>query len=148
MKQNKEHKYDDIIMLPHHVSQKHPQMPLLSRAAQFSSFAALTGHSKAVKEAARLTDAFVELDESRKDQLNEQLCLIRENLEYLPEIEVVCFQPDNLKSGGTYEDVKGRVKKIDEYSRQIIFTDGRTLPIENIFSIRGELFKNMDWLDI
>ena len=36
--------YDDIIHLPHHVSQNHPQMPLRDRAAQFAPFAALTGY--------------------------------------------------------------------------------------------------------
>lgn len=41
----------------------------------------------------------------------------------------------------------GRVKKIDEYSRRIIFTDGEAIPVERLFSIRGELFGNMDWLD-
>jgi hypothetical protein len=47
------HKYDDIIGLPHPVSAKHPQMSLQDRAAQFSPFAALTGHSDAIKETAR-----------------------------------------------------------------------------------------------
>lgn len=42
-------KYDDIIHLPHHVSKKHPQMPVADRAAQFSAFAALTGYDRAVK---------------------------------------------------------------------------------------------------
>ena len=42
--------YDDIIHLPHHVSQNHPQMPMLDRAAQFASFAALTGYEAAVGE--------------------------------------------------------------------------------------------------
>ena len=47
-------KYDDIIDLPHHVSKKHPPMPMEDRAAQFSPFAALTGYEDAVKETARL----------------------------------------------------------------------------------------------
>ena len=44
--------YEGIINLPHHVSQKHPPMPMLSRAAQFAPFAALTGHEDAIKETA------------------------------------------------------------------------------------------------
>ena len=147
MKQNDDHSYDDIIMLPHYVSKKHPHMPPLNRAAQFSPFAALTGHDEAIRETARLTDAFVEIDDEKKILLNEQLCLIMDNLDCRPEIEVTFFQPDQTKDGGTYTTVCGRVKKIDEYSQKILFTDGTALPIETIFSIRGELFRNMDWLD-
>ena len=33
--------YEDIVNLPHHVSKKHPQMPMAKRAAQFAPFAAL-----------------------------------------------------------------------------------------------------------
>lgn len=33
--------YDDIINLPHHVSQTHPRMSLLDRAAQFAPFSAV-----------------------------------------------------------------------------------------------------------
>ena len=47
--------YQDIIGLPHHTSEKHPRMPMQDRAAQFSPFAALTGHGDAVRETARLT---------------------------------------------------------------------------------------------
>lgn len=43
-------KYDDIINLPHHVSDHHPRMPISDRAAQFAPFAALTGHSETIKE--------------------------------------------------------------------------------------------------
>ena len=43
------HKYDDIINLPHHVSSTRPHMSIEERAAQFSPFAALTGHEDAIK---------------------------------------------------------------------------------------------------
>lgn len=140
--------YDDIIHLPHHVSTRHPQMALQDRAAQFSPFSALTGHEEAISETARLTDMFIELDEDRKAQLNEQLWLLRENLHRKPEIAITYFQPDDKKNGGAYVTVSGRVKKIDEYSRRVIFTDGTVLPMEHIFSIGGELFKNADGSDI
>ena len=42
--------YDDIINLPHPVSKNHPQMPMVSRAAQFAPFAALTGYGEAISE--------------------------------------------------------------------------------------------------
>ena len=42
--------YEDIIHLPHHQSTVHPQMPRADRAAQFSPFAALTGHEAAIRE--------------------------------------------------------------------------------------------------
>ena len=140
-----EHKYDDIINLPHHISKKHPQMTLLNRAAQFSPFAALTGHDDAIRETARLTESFIELNEDKKAQLNEQLQLIRENLEQKPECEVEYFKPDEKKEGGTYVTICGQIKKIDEYRHRIIFVDGTVLPIEHIFTIRGELFRNMDF---
>ena len=45
--------YDDILHLPHHRSEKHPPMSMRDRAAQFSSFAALTGYEAVVAETAR-----------------------------------------------------------------------------------------------
>lgn len=42
-------KYDDIINLPRPES-KYPHMPRANRAAQFSPFAALTGHEEAIRE--------------------------------------------------------------------------------------------------
>ena len=132
-----EHKYDDIIDLPHHVSARHPQMSPSDRAAQFSPFAALTGHEAAIKETARLTDAFVELDEDRKEELDEQLQMLKENQSQRPEIEVTYFQPDLKKTGGSYMTIRGRVKKVDEYNHQVIFTDGTVLSMETLYSIQG-----------
>ena len=63
-------KYDDIINLPHPESKKHPRMSLQDRAAQFSPFAALTGHSAAIDETARLTERKLELNEEKKAELD------------------------------------------------------------------------------
>lgn len=63
MNAKEEHLYDDIIDLPHHVSKTHPQMPLLDRAAQFSPFAALTGHADAIKETEKLALERIEIAE-------------------------------------------------------------------------------------
>jgi len=64
MNNKDEHKYDDIIHLPHPVSKKHPQMPMIDRAAQFSPFAALTGHTDAIKETERLAIERITLEEA------------------------------------------------------------------------------------
>lgn len=137
-------KYDDIINLPHHVSSIHPQMPIADRAAQFSPFAALTGHDAAIKETARLTNRRVELDENSKSILNEKFQMIVENLQNQPAVTITYFLPDDKKEGGSYISVAGSVKKIDEYKRRIILADGTKIPIDEVFDIDGELFRNID----
>ena len=44
-------KYEKIFNLPHHVSERHIQMSLNDRAAQFAPFAALTGFDNEIDEA-------------------------------------------------------------------------------------------------
>ena len=100
-------KYDDIISLPHHESTKHPKMPALNRAAQFLPFAALAGHDAAVRETARQTDNKIELDESRKEELNEHLQLLREYLVQKPQVSITYFVPDTKKEGGSYLTITG-----------------------------------------
>lgn len=136
---DKQRNYDDIIHLPHHVSSKHPQMPVYDRAAQFAPFAALTGHDAAIQETARLTDERAELDENEKAQLDERLRMVHETLADQPNVTVTYFQPDGRKSGGTYVTVTGNVKKIDMYDHALIMTDGLRIPLDEIFGIEGEL---------
>lgn len=144
---NDTHKYDDIIHLPHHVSTRHPQMSLIDRAAQFSPFAALTGHDAAIKETQRHTDEWVEPSGDRKELLDEKLQMIRESLsgakdgQDLPKILFTYFKPDEKKCGGAYLSIQGRVRKIDEYGHQVILEDGTALAVEYIVGIEGELFR-------
>ena len=72
--------YDDIIHLPHPDSPKHPRMSLYDRAAQFSPFAALTGHSAAIAETGRLTDQRMELDEYEMARVDAELQRLQELL--------------------------------------------------------------------
>lgn len=130
-------KYDDIINLPHHVSAKHPQMSAIDRAAQFSPFAALTGHEAAIAETARLTETQAELDETRKETLDARLQLLREHILAKPEIAVTYFVPDAHKEGGAYLHVTGIPKKLDEIEHKIIMQDGTVIPIDDIYEIEN-----------
>lgn len=131
--------YDDIIHLPRHVSRKRPQMPIEDRAAQFAPFAAVVGHEASVKEAARLTDEKRDLDEAEKTVINEQLneiqVRIQDQNENGVEVEIEHFKADALKSGGHYVVCKGRVKKIDVYTRCIYMMDGTVIAIDDVFRI-------------
>ena len=74
--------YQDMLYMPHPVSQKHAAMPRRDRAAQFSPFAALTGYDAAIAESGRRTYAPIELTEDHAMLLNQ--CL-HEIMEHLPE---------------------------------------------------------------
>ena len=141
--ENISHKYDDIINLPHHVSKKHPQMSLHDRAAQFSPFAALTGHKAAINETARLTDEKQILSEDVIAKLNEQLNLIKENIGTNQTVTITYFVPDDKKSGGAYISHTGVVKKIDEYNHTVIMTDKTVIPIEQISEMQSDIFSEI-----
>lgn len=142
------HPYDDIINLPHHVSATHPQMPLADRAAQFSPFAALTGHDAAIKETARLTDERVELDENSKAVIDERLQILRKHCKEQPQVSVTYFKPDERKQGGTYVTAAGKVRKMDSYGRSLLFENDITVRMDDIIAIEGELFSGMEDLNV
>ena len=125
------HAYDDIIRLPHHVSEKHPQMPLSDRAAQFSPFAALTGYEAAVDETARLTDEKIQLSEDRIAAINGLLAALQPG----DAVSAVYFVPDRRKPGGAYLTVTGTVKRIDGVQGALLLTDGTSIPFEDIFTL-------------
>ena len=105
-------KYDDMIHLPHPTSSRHPRMSMADRAAQFSPFAALTGHGAAISETARLTDRQIELSEDAKALLDQKQSLLTERLAEHPEVSVTWFRADSQKEGGRYEVAQGRLRQI------------------------------------
>ena len=134
-------KYDDIIDLPHHVSETHPPMSRTDRAAQFSPFAALTGYDAAVRESARVTERRIELDEGVKAELNARLNCILEHLSEHPQVSLTYFVPDEKKSGGAYRTVTGTVRKLDSFAKTLTLTDGTVVPMEEMVHVEGNLFE-------
>ncbi len=127
--------YDDIIHLPRPVSKKHPPMPLSKRAAQFLPFAALTGFEGEIAETARLTQAAPELGEDALMALDAQLSLLRQRLPEQPEVTVTCFIPDEKKTGGHFETLTGRARRLDEPNRLLFLTDGVKIDMDTIVEL-------------
>ena len=131
-------KYGDIINLPHHVSTKRGHMSIHDRAAQFSPFAALTGHNEAIKETARYTDERVDLEEDRKEILD---CKLREILVHLkenPPVRITVFEPDKKKEGGSYKTICGNLLRIKEAEHKLVLKDKTEIRIEDIYDIERE----------
>lgn len=137
--------YDDIINLPHYESKTHPRMSMHQRAAQFSPFAAVTGHDAAVKETERLTDKQIDLDERQKVELDEKLRIISEHLGQNPEVKITYFEPDQKKDGGAYITVSGFIKKIDVYEKKIVLQDGQKIEINQIYDISSDVLEKLDF---
>ncbi len=134
------HPYEDILHLPHHVSETHPRMSRIDRAAQFSPFAALTGYGEVIREAARLTDRKIQPDEDCQAELNQKFQLLREQIAQHPWVTVTYFLPDHKKAGGRYVSLSGQVKKILDYEQMLVLTDGTEIPLPDIIDLESDLF--------
>ena len=124
--------YDDIIHLPHPTSPRHPRMPMIDRAAQFTPFQALTGYGEAIQETARLTGEKVELTEDEKAVLDEKL---RHLTDTGDEAAFTYFKPDSKKSGGSYVTALGTIKKLDPLEGRLVLSNGTAIPIDDILEI-------------
>ena len=127
--------YDDI----RHLSRpRYPDLPPMSvhdRASQFAPFAALVGYEDAVEETARLTDRRREMEPDEINELNRQLQELSERLSERPEIRVTYFIRDKRKEGGRYASKVGNARTIDQYNNVILFTDGESVAVKDMYSV-------------
>lgn len=130
-----EHRYDDILYMPHHQSSERQKMSLHDRAAQFAPFAALSGHEAAIEETARLTQERIVPDESRIQQINAKLSNIAAHLKEGPVVSITYFKPDSRKSGGAYLTDIGVVKKVDAVEQVVVMESGVRIPMEHIVGL-------------
>lgn len=135
-----ERNYDDIINLPHFVSNKHAHMSMSARAAQFAPFAALNGHEEAVEETARLTDEKLILGEEQLKTINEKLAILKEHIDDGLQITVEHFVPDSRKSGGKYIKSVGVLHRIDDYDKSIMLSPDKSIMISDVWDIDCDIF--------
>ena len=161
-------KYDDIIDLPHPVSEKHPHMSMYDRAAQFSPFDALTGYSESIDETARTTDRRLELSDEDKAVLDgklselERLCAKARSARFygdedacFPKITVTYFVPDkelhrrSRKTGGSFLKYTGTLRTADTLQGFLVFENESgpdrppfRIPLRDICDISGKVFEN------
>ena len=126
-------KYDHIITHQHHVSAKRPRMSNYERAAQFSSFKALTGFEDEIEESARYVEERQPLTEMQRTALDEAFQKLSE-LE-LPLITVTYFVPDEKKSGGVYAKYMGHFRFLDMGEKRMKFAEGKEISIADVYDV-------------
>lgn len=125
-------KYEDIINLSRPKS-KHPSMSLNNRSAQFAPFSALTGYDEKLKETARMTYSKIELTDERKEEINNQLLWLSNHKNI--EVKITYFEKDKSKVGGSYKNMKQRIKKINITEKEIILSSNKKIKIDNIVKL-------------
>ena len=113
-------------------------MSMRERAAQFSSFRALTGYEAAIGEAGRLTDRRAQRSEELQQKLNETLLHLETQLREKPRVTVTYFRPDPRKEGGAYLRRTGSLRAIDRVGRRLVFADNWAVALDDVYDIRTE----------
>lgn len=127
--------YADMLSLSRPVSGRHARMDSVSRGAQFSPFAALTGLEDVLQESGRQTDAAPLLDGDEIARLDRQLRELSDH----PETEAVylCFVPDERKSGGAIVPYRGKLRRVDTAAQLVRLDTGVVFPISALCGIMG-----------
>lgn len=132
--------FSDIINMTRPKSSR-PKMSIYDRSAQFSPFAALTGHDDAIHETARLTEKRKIPDKEQIQALNNQLNFLTSHLSDKFPITVTYFQEDKLKEGGKYISQTSFIIKIDTYQKYLLLDTGEKIYFKDLYRIDGRCFE-------
>lgn len=139
-----EKEYSDIINIKYTGPKGRERMPLRERAAQFAPFAALAGYEDALKESERETEELSYGGDEALAELDRRFAILSAHIAEKPEVVINYFVPDDRKSGGAYTVIKGRIRKIREYERELVMDDGTVLSMYLITGIECRLFDGYD----
>ncbi|MBR1918254.1 MAG: hypothetical protein IJ831_01375 [Spirochaetales bacterium] len=119
--------YDDIMDLPHHVSNNRPKMALEERAKQFSPFAALKGYDEAIARKQRIKEDEVLLTDYSKALLDEKLKTLAKGIQ----TDIEYFDRDERVS----RRIQGKLTRISPQTMSLQI-DGISIAFEDIIEIR------------
>lgn len=111
---------------------KYPKMSMLDRAAQFTPFAALTGHKEAILEQQRITQTKRILSNEEKLRINEKII---ELMNLKSKCRITYFEKDKTKSGGQYMESVLSFKRLDELNKILCFKENIQIQIDDIVDI-------------
>lgn len=127
------HRYDDMLELPHPISRKHPPMNPISRAAQFSPFAALTGFDDEIASTWHHRCSRIQLSDEEMAEVNRVLGTVRRG----DSVTITFFHSDPGTDGsggfaeGEYWTLSGQITRMDSIFRNMrIDTAGEFLDID------------------
>lgn len=127
-------KYMDIIDLDYKPSLKHPRMPRQNRASQFQAFKALRGYEERIYESSKEKIQKKLLASDQKDLINYRLSEIGSG-KNKKNYKFIFFKRDDSLIYGKYENVCGKVKKIDSYEKIIYLEKGERINIEDLIAV-------------
>ena len=127
--------YDDIINLSYNGSTRSNKMTLQNRSAQFAPFSALDGYEEKIIETARKTDNKIELDDSRKEIINQKIKKIKEELKKPIKVKITYYSKYKDGNNGVYKTISCNIKKINEFEGIIILENNLKLKMADVLDI-------------
>ena len=94
-----------------------------------------------IAEEARYTDGRIELSDNEIEIINATIGEIQRRLDDgdHPRVTAVYFKPDPYKKGGSYETIKGRLKKIDALEKTLVFYGSEDIEDKRVPTVKIEL---------